>query len=62
VRNILCRHHIDPAPERCQSGLNWPKFLKMHWEVLAATDFFTVEVTFWQGLATYYVLVMELSM
>jgi transposase InsO family protein len=34
----------------------------MHWEVLAATDFFTVEVATWHGLATYYVLVvMELA-
>jgi len=33
----------------------------MHWEVLAATDFFTVEVATWHGLVTYYVLfVMEL--
>jgi putative transposase len=34
----------------------------MHWEVFAATDFFTVEVATWHGLVTYYVLVvMELS-
>jgi hypothetical protein len=34
----------------------------MHWEVLAATDFFTVEVAAWHGLVTYYILVvMELS-
>jgi transposase InsO family protein len=62
VRNILCRHHIDPAPKRRQAGLSWSKFLKLHWEVLAATDFFTVDVACWHGLVTYYVLVvMELS-
>jgi hypothetical protein len=34
----------------------------MHWDVLAATDFFTVEVATWYGLVTYDVLVvMELS-
>jgi putative transposase len=34
----------------------------MYWEVLAATDFFTVEVATWHGLMTYYVLVvMELA-
>jgi transposase InsO family protein len=34
----------------------------MHWEVLAATDFFSVEVATWHGLVTYYVLVvMELN-
>jgi putative transposase len=62
VRNILRRHHIDPAPKRRQTGMSWATFLKMHWEVLAATDFFTVEVATWYGLMTYYILVvMELS-
>jgi putative transposase len=62
VRNILRRHHIDPAPKRRQGGMSWSQFLKMHWEMLAATDFFTVEVATWHGLVTYYVLVvMELS-
>jgi putative transposase len=62
VRNILRRHHIDPAPKRRQRGMSWSQFLKMHWEMLAATDFFTVEVATWHGLVTYYVLVvMELS-
>jgi transposase InsO family protein len=62
VRNILRRHHIDPAPKRRQSGMSWSQFLKLHWDVLAATDFFTVEVATWHGLVTYYVLVvMELS-
>jgi putative transposase len=62
VRNILHRHHIDPAPKRRQAGMSWGQFLKLHWEVLAATDFFTVEVATWHGLVTYYVLlVMELS-
>jgi len=62
VRNILRRHHIDPAPQRRQSGMSWSQFLTLHWEVLAATDFFTVEVATWHGLVTYYVLVvMELS-
>jgi transposase InsO family protein len=62
VRNVLRRHHIDPAPKRRQGGMSWLQFLKMHWEALAATDFFTAEVTTWHGLVTYYVLiVMELS-
>jgi hypothetical protein len=62
VRNILRRHHIDPAPIRRQAGMSWSQFLKMHWDVLAATDFFTVEVATWHGLVTYYVLiVMELN-
>jgi putative transposase len=62
VRNILHRHHLDPAPRRRQAGMSWTQFLRLHWEVLAATDFFTVEVATWYGLVTYYVLVvMELS-
>src|ERR1044071_8935592 len=62
VRNILRRHHIEPAPQRRQGGMSWGQFRKMHWEVLAATDFFTVEVATWHGLVTYYVLVvMELA-
>jgi putative transposase len=61
VRDILRRHHIDPAPKRRQTGMTWSQFLKMHWEVLAAMDFFTIEVATWHGLVTYYVLVvMEL--
>ena len=62
VRNILRRHHMDPAPKRHQAGMRWAQFLRMHWEVLAATAFFTVEVATWHGLVTYYVLVViELS-
>jgi putative transposase len=62
VRNILRRHHMEPAPQRRKSGMSWTQFLKLHWEVLAATDFFTVEVATWHGLVTYYVLVvMELA-
>jgi putative transposase len=62
VRNILRRHHLEPAPQRRKAGMSWTQFLKMHWEVLAATDFFTVEVATWHGLVTYYVLVvMELA-
>jgi putative transposase len=62
VRNILRRHHVDPAPQRRKGGMGWAQFLTMHWEVLAATDFFTVEVATWHGLVTYYGLfVMELA-
>src|SRR5919202_1162315 len=62
VRNILRRHHLEPAPQRRKVGMSWAQFLTLHWEVLAATDFFTVEVATWHGLVTYYVLVvMELA-
>jgi putative transposase len=58
VRNILRRRHRDPAPKRRQAGMRWAQFLRLHWEVLVATDFFTVEVATWHGLVTYYVLVV----
>jgi putative transposase len=62
VRNILRRHHRDPAPQRRKAGMSWTQFLKLHGEVLAATDFFTVAVAIWHGLVMYYVLVvMELA-
>src|SRR5262249_44040989 len=62
VRNILRRHHLEPAPQRRKAGMSWAQFLKLHWEVLAATDFFTVEGATEYGLVTYYVLVvMELA-
>jgi putative transposase len=42
--------------------MGWAQCLKLHWDVLAATDFFTVEVATWHGLVTYDVLVvMELA-
>ena len=42
--------------------MRWAQCLTMHCEVLAATDFFTVEEATWHGLVTYSVLVvMELA-
>lgn len=62
VRHILRRHHLEPAPQRRKAGMSWAQFLTLHRDVLAATDFFAVEVATWHGLGTYYVLVvMELA-
>src|SRR6266496_3186861 len=62
VRHILRRHPRESAPQRRKAGMGWATCVKMHWEVMAATDFFTVEVATWHGLVTYYVLVvMELA-
>jgi putative transposase len=55
VGNVLCRYGIQPAPKRSQST-TWKDFIATHLAVLAGTDFFTVEVLTWRGLATYYVL------
>ncbi len=61
VKNILKRHGIEPAPER-EKRTSWRAFLKAHWDVMAATVFFTVEVWTPRGLLTYYVLfVMQLK-
>ena len=43
VSNILRRHDIAPAPKRSQST-TWKEFIRRHMDVLAGTDFFTVEV------------------
>lgn len=55
VGNILRRHSIAPAPQRSRTT-TWKEFIRRHLDVLAATDFFTVEVLTWRGLVTYYVL------
>jgi putative transposase len=55
VGNILRRHGIAPVPERSQTT-TWRDFIRRHMDVLAGTDFFTIEVLTWRGLVTYYVL------
>ena len=55
VGNILHRHGIEPAPQRSKTT-TWKEFIGRHMDVLAGTDFFTVEVLTWRGLVTYYVL------
>ena len=53
--NILKDHGIEPAPERGERT-TWTSFLKQHWNVLAATDFFTVEAFTPFGIIRYQVL------
>jgi transposase InsO family protein len=61
VANILRRHGVEPAP-RCKRQSSWVTILKSHQDVLAATDFTTVEVWTRGGLVTFYLLfVLELS-
>jgi putative transposase len=55
VANVLKRNGIEPAPERSKRT-TWSTFLKAHWKVLAASDFFSVEVWTPRGLVTHYVL------
>ncbi len=61
IANILREHGIEPPPERGERT-PWRTFLTAHWETVAATDFFTVEVATFHRLVTDYVLVfIELS-
>ena len=43
VGNVLRRHGIPPAPERRRTT-TWAEFIRIHLALLAATDFFTVEL------------------
>jgi transposase InsO family protein len=59
VKRVLQDHGIDPAPER---PTTWSQFLRAHWSIIAATDFFTTEVWTASGLTTIYTLfVMRLE-
>src|SRR5215831_18431733 len=61
IATILRQHGMEPAPER-RKRTTWREFLKAHWDVLAAADFFTVEVWTAMGLTRYVVLfVIELA-
>lgn len=55
IAAILQRHGLEPAPER-SNKTTWKEFLKRHWELIAAADFFTIEVWTRRGLQRYVVL------
>jgi hypothetical protein len=52
IAALLKAAGLEPAPERVK-GMTWKEFLRTHWEALAATDFFTVEVWTAVGLEGY---------
>ena len=61
VANILKRNGIEPAAERSRTT-TWKKFLTQHWELIVASDFFTIEVWAAKGLQRFMVLFfIELS-
>ncbi len=61
VRRILKERGMKPAPERLPH-MPWSKFLRAHWDAIAAADFFTVEVWTGVGLVRYLVFfVIDLS-
>jgi len=43
IARVLKKAGLEPAPDR-KMGMSWAEFLKSHWELMAATDFFTAEV------------------
>ncbi len=61
IADILQRHGIEPAPERSRQT-TWKEFLTQHWDLIAAADFFSVEVWTAKGLQRFIVLFfIELS-
>jgi len=55
IANVLKRNGIEPSPERGRRT-RWSTFLKVHWKILAASDFLSVEVWTSRGLITHYLL------
>jgi putative transposase len=55
VGNILKRHGIPPVHER-KTTMTWKEFIRIHMDVLVATDFFVREVWTWCGLVTAAIL------
>jgi transposase InsO family protein len=53
IKRVLVESGLDPVGGR---RTTWKAFLRTHWEAIAATDFFTVEVVTWRGLVRYFVL------
>jgi transposase InsO family protein len=61
ISDILERHGIEPAPGRSRKR-TWKEFLTQHWDLIAAADFFTIEVWTAKGLQRFVVLFfIELS-
>ena len=57
IANVRKERGLEPAPER-KKRTTWREFLAAHWDVLAASDFFTVEVWTPRGLTRFTVLVL----
>src|ERR1019366_8939457 len=55
ITQILEQHGLERAPERSRKT-TWKEFLSRHWELIVATDFFTVEVWTRRGVQRFIVL------
>jgi hypothetical protein len=53
IARSLKEHGLSPSPGR---KTTWAQFLRAHWDAIAATDFFTVEVLTAFGIVRYHVL------
>ena len=61
VKNILIENGYDPEPDLTVRS-TWHEFIKSHWDVLAACDFFTIELLVGHKLVRCTVFfVMELA-
>ena len=61
VKNILIENGYDPEPDLTIRS-TWHEFIKSHWDVLAACDFFTIELLIGRKLVRCTVFfVMELA-
>src|SRR5215469_939920 len=49
IAEMLARHGLEPAPER-ERKTSWKEFLRQHWDVIVAADFFTIEAWTRRGL------------
>ena len=54
IKRILAEQGLEPAPKRGKA-MPWKTFIKAHFGVIAATDFFAVEVLTLRGLVRYMV-------
>jgi len=55
IAAILNRHGLESAPERNRKT-TWKEFLRRHWDMIVAADFFTFEVWTKRGLQRFLVL------
>ena len=61
VKNILIENGYDPEPDLTVRS-TWHEFIKSHWDVMAACDFFTIELLVGRKLVRCTVFfVLELS-
>ncbi|KKK86678.1 hypothetical protein LCGC14_2760840, partial [marine sediment metagenome] len=57
ISRVLREHGIEPCPDR-PGRTSWNEFVRVHWESLAAIDFFSTEIYTLKELVRYMVLVV----